>query len=92
MKPPKAKKTETLVSSDSGTHPRRPPTHAEDPILTVSEAAAQLGKTTRTVYNWIQSGVLEAGRHPESKRILGIRQSQIDQCLSLFPIGKRNDG
>ena len=83
MQDGKGKKPETKVAD-------RPPTHAEDPIRTVGEAAAQLNRTRRTIYNWCESGVLKPGRHPTSKRIIGIRQSQIDQCLKLFPIGGDN--
>lgn len=68
---------EALETSKSQTK-----THKEDPILYLSEAAAQLGKTTRTIQNWINDGLLQAMRHPNaSGRIAGVRQSEVHRLL-----------
>lgn len=59
-------------------------THDEDPILTLTEAARQIGKHRTTIARWINDGIIKAGKHPSG--VPGIRQSQVDQILSSFPI------
>lgn len=59
-----------------------PKTHKEDPILYLSEAAGQLGKTTRTLQNWINDGLLKPMKHPSgSGRVIGVRQSEVHRLL-----------
>jgi excisionase family DNA binding protein len=56
-----------------------PPTHQEDPIISVNEAARRVGKHHNTVQNWIRSGLLRAVRTQD--RILGVRESALNKLL-----------
>ena len=62
--------------------PTELPTHEEDPILTYSEAAEQIGKHRTTVARWVNEGLIKAGKHPSG--LPGIRQSQVDKILACF--------
>jgi predicted site-specific integrase-resolvase len=59
-------------------------THNEDPILTLSEAAKQIGRHRTTLARWINEGIVKAGKHPSG--VPGIRQSQVDAILKNFPV------
>lgn len=63
---------------------QNPPTHAEDPILTIGEVAEMLGKHRNTISRWISDGIIAAGKHPSG--VAGIRQSQVEKMLKSFPI------
>ena len=56
-----------------------PPTHKEDPLLTTSEVARQLGKSPQTIGRWIADGLLKAVALPGGR--LAIRKSIVNQFL-----------
>lgn len=39
-----------------------PPSHDEDPLMTLSEVGQHVGKSPQTIARWIQDGLLEATR------------------------------
>lgn len=53
-----------------------------DQILTLNEAAKLLRRHRSTVLTYVKSGALKAMRHPENKRILAIRLSQLNKFIS----------
>jgi len=62
------------------TKKREPLTHEEDPILTPSEVARQIGKSPSTVGRWIREGTLAAHRNPKGQ--WGVRRSEMNKWLS----------
>lgn len=69
------------VPKDDRLHPDQlhPPTHEEDPILSLSEVGRQLGKTPTTISNWIRDGLLQAVRMPSG--LFGVRKSAVNKFL-----------
>ena len=53
-----------------------------DRILTLDEAARMLGRNKCTVRIYINSGALVAMRHPENRRISGVRLSAINRFIA----------
>lgn len=39
-----------------------PPSHEDDPLMSLSEVGAYVGKSPQTIARWIQDGLLEAVR------------------------------
>jgi excisionase family DNA binding protein len=64
-----------------------PPTHAEDPILSASEVARQLGKVPQTILNWIKDGLLTAVRQPGGR--LCVRKSEVNKFLGGSALNQR---
>lgn len=56
-----------------------PPTHEDDPILTVTDVARQLGKSHTTISRWVNDGLLVAIRQPSG--LWGIRRSEVNKFL-----------
>ena len=56
-------------------------THMEDPILSLSEAARMMGKSSGTVGRWIHDGLLECIRMPSGLR--GVRRSEVNKFLGV---------
>ena len=56
-----------------------PPTHDEDPIITLAEVARQTGKHVSTISRWVQSGLLEVVQWPSG--LPAVRQSQVNAIL-----------
>lgn len=56
-----------------------PPTHKEDPMLTLSDVARQLGKSHTTIARWVQDGLLKAVMLPGGR--MAIRKSVVNQFL-----------
>jgi len=78
--------TETMGKRRTGGN-ERPPTHAEDPILSLREAAEQFGKSSQTVGRWIHDGLLRVIRLPSG--MPGVRQSDVDAFLGGSALGKK---
>jgi len=57
----------------------KPPTHAEDPVLNLSVAGAQLGVSANTVKRWVLDGLLVGMNYPGG--IIKIRQSTVYKVL-----------
>lgn len=55
------------------------PTHADDPFLTLTEVARQLGKHPSTIGRWVQDGLLIAVRQPSG--LFSIRKSEVNRFL-----------
>lgn len=55
------------------------PTHQDDPLLTITEVARQLGKSHTTIARWIQDGLLVAVMQPGGR--VSVRKSQVNQFL-----------
>lgn len=54
----------------------------DDPLLTLTEAAGQLGVTKKTIYRWVKSGVLDVISLPSGKRpTYRIRESMIETMI-----------
>lgn len=58
---------------------KQPPTHEDDPILTISEVGRQVGKSHTTIARWVHDGLLKAIRMPSG--LLGIRRSEVNAFL-----------
>lgn len=58
----------------------RPKTHQEDPLLTQSDAAQQLGHHPVTIGRWVKLGMLKGIIMPSG--LLMIRQSEVDRWLN----------
>ena len=56
------------------------PTHAEDPILSLSEIGQRLNRHRSTISRWCTDGLLTALRRPDD-RILGVRRSELNKFL-----------
>ena len=54
-------------------------THEDDPFLSVTEVARQLGKSPQTIGRWINDGLLNGVRRPNG--IVAVRQSEVNQFL-----------
>jgi predicted site-specific integrase-resolvase len=59
--------------------PAQPLTHAEDPLLNLSEVARQVGKSPQTIGRWVQDGLLKAIRLPSG--LMAVRKSEINAFL-----------
>lgn len=59
--------------------PDDPPTHEEDPILSLTEAAEWAGVATSTMWKWVWSGALESVLLPNGMR--KVRKSQVEAIL-----------
>lgn len=66
-------------SSEIRRQPMSPPTHDEDPLLTLEEVARQIGKTGPTIGRWVNDGLLECIRLPSGLR--AVRQSTVNAFL-----------
>jgi excisionase family DNA binding protein len=77
-------KEQPKMSSQSDSNP---PTHEDDPILTISEVGRQLGKSPQTIARWCRDGLLAAVRLPSS--LFGIRKSEVNKFLGGSAIEKR---
>jgi len=56
-----------------------PPTHAEDPILSLAEVGRQIGKSHQTIGRWVKDGLLAAIRTPNG--LVGVRKSEVNKFL-----------
>lgn len=56
-----------------------PPTHAEDPILSLHEVARQIGKSPQTIGRWVKDGLIAAIRMPNG--FAGVRKSEVNKFL-----------
>lgn len=56
-----------------------PPTHAEDPILNLSEAGRVCGKSPMTMKRWCMDGLLNYVPLPSG--LWGIRRSELNKFL-----------
>lgn len=66
--------------SKNRTESREPlPTHEDDPFLTLSAVARELGKSPTTISRWVQDGLLEAVRQPSG--LFAIRKSVVNRFL-----------
>jgi excisionase family DNA binding protein len=64
----------------------QPPTHADDPFLGVTEAAAQLSTTHTTIRRWVmQDRLMKAVMFPGGR--LMIRQSEINRWKTNYVHG-----
>lgn len=59
---------------------RRPATHQEDPLLTLTQAGDMMGVTHTTIKSWIMTGVLQGVMLPGGR--LRVRQSSVDYWLA----------
>ena len=64
-----------------------PPTHEDDPILTISEVGRQLGKSAQTIARWCKDGLLSAIRQPSG--LFGVRKSEVNKFLGGSALEKR---
>jgi len=62
----------------------RPPTHREDPIVSIPEVGRQIGKDKKTVAMWCRSGLMECVRMPGGQ--LGVRISEVNKILEASPL------
>ena len=62
--------------------PPVPPTHEDDPILTLTEVAERLGKHRRTAGRWITEKMLPGVRMPSG--IIGVRESHVNKLLQVI--------
>lgn len=74
-----SKSKEVSVNGGTAALVTDPPTHKEDPMLTLSEVARQLGKHPSTIGRWVADGLLKAVPLPGGR--LAIRKSQVNQFL-----------
>lgn len=60
----------------------------ENPILSISEAAKQMGYHRNRVREYCEDGLIKSGTIilKSGRKITGIRQSQVDKWLDTFPI------
>ena len=56
-----------------------PPTHEEDPILTLTEVARQLNKHPTTIKQWVIDGLLQAVQMPSG--LYAVRKSEVNKFL-----------
>ncbi len=73
MRNQSSSKSTTKLSAELSAEQQTP----VDPILTMAEAARQIGKHPSTVARWAQDGLLEVVTHPTG--LDGIRQSHLDE-------------
>lgn len=64
-----------------------PPTHKEDPLLTITEVAERLGKSHTTIRRWIDDGLLPAVRMPSG--LFNVRQSEANRFLETTTLTAR---
>lgn len=64
-----------------------PPTHQEDPILTLSEVGRQLGKSFDTINRWCRDGLLQYVRMPSG--LFGVRKSEVNKFLGGSALDER---
>lgn len=64
-----------------------PPTHKEDPLLTLTEVARQLGVTPQTISRWVADGLLVAIRQPSG--LWKVRKSEVNNFLGGSALSKR---
>ena len=57
-----------------------------DQILTLPEAAAQLGRSVQTLYNWRDRGVLQMVTQAGG---VGVMQSEVDRLKQIVPVTGR---
>jgi len=69
------------------TQGNNPPTHDEDPLLTISEVARQIGKHPSTISRWVSDGLLQAIRMPSG--LPAVRKSDLNAFLGSSAIGKQ---
>lgn len=60
---------------------REPATHAEDPLLSMREAAEMLGKNPTTISRWCSEGVMPYIRLPSG--LYRVRRSHVMHILEL---------
>jgi hypothetical protein len=68
-----------------------PPTHEDDPIITLAEVGRQTGLSRSTISRWVQSGAFEAEKILRKPNGLpAIRQSAINTFLAgtAYPVKK----
>lgn len=58
--------------------------NVDSPIITLSEAGRQIGKSSSTMSRWVQDGLIPSVRHPTG--LPGIRQSDLD---ALYGVAKK---
>ena len=63
---------------ETTTPQERPPSHQEDPLLTLSEVARYIGKSRPTIVRWCRDGLLKTERIGHKEHI---RQSVLDTFL-----------
>lgn len=76
-------KAKQLESTTLAEEAKAPPTHREDPLLSLKEAAAMIGVDERTIHRWAtQHGRrrIKSVRFPSGRR--KIRQSVVNQIMS----------
>lgn len=64
---------------------KEPPTHQEDPLLSISEVGRQLGKSPQTIARWVLDGLLAAIRMPSG--LMGVRKSEVNKFLGSSALG-----
>lgn len=62
------------------TSQRKPATHKEDPILSMSEVARRIGKSAQTVKRWCDDGLIKANWIAQD-RVFGVRESEVNRLL-----------
>ena len=58
-----------------------PPTHAEDPFLTLREAGDLLGVSPPTILRWLKDPEIDFGGQWRPGLKLSVRQSEVDKWL-----------
>lgn len=76
---------DSMADKKTGSGDNGPPSHEEDPLLTLSEVGRQLGKSPQTVGRWCQEKLLEFVRLPSG--LIAIRQSVVDKFLGGTALG-----
>ena len=56
-----------------------PPTHEDDPFVTLAEVGRQIGMSQQTVKRWVLSKLIEAHARPSG--LWSVRQSEINKFL-----------
>lgn len=62
-------KNAAAASNQAKSRREVPPASSPPGTYSVREAAERLGKSTQTIYTWIESGILEAEDGPRGKRV-----------------------
>lgn len=69
-------------------HEDQPPTHQEDPIVSINEAGRLIGVSWHTVASYVNGGILNYIRYPGGK--IGVRMSEVNEILRIRNVVKEN--